>query len=88
MEPGRDRGVGLFDYHVTEQGIWAGSDTDRWNLELHQKLAFFPWSGGVQVPPSDIGELPNDIFLLGRSSGTTGTATPRCCTASTPVGRC
>jgi PKD repeat protein len=74
--PGRDRGIGLYDYHVTEQGIWAGSDTDRWNFELHQKLAFFPWAGGSQVPASEIGELPNDIFQLGRSSGTTGTVDP------------
>ncbi len=28
------------------------------------------------MPPSDIGDLPNDIFQLGRSSGTTGTVDP------------
>lgn len=71
--PTRTRGVGLFDYHVTEQGLWAGSDTDRWNNELHQRVAFFPWAGGVNVPTWDTGKLPNDVFLLGRSSGTTGT---------------
>ncbi|MCU1361929.1 MAG: domain containing protein, partial [Ilumatobacteraceae bacterium] len=48
--PGRDRGVGLFDYFVTSAGLWAGSDTDRWNDEARQKLAFFPWAGGSLVP--------------------------------------
>jgi PKD repeat protein len=74
--PGRDRGVGLFDYHVTDQGLWAGSDTDRWNDETRMKLAFFPWSTGTQVPSSEIGSLPNDIFQLGRTAGTTGTVDP------------
>ena len=74
--PGRERGVGLFDYHVTDAGIWAGSDTDRWNNELRQQLAFFPWAGGSLVPASGIGALPNDVVLLGRTTGTTGTTDP------------
>ncbi len=71
--PTRVRGVGLFDYFVTDQGIWAGSDTDRFNNELRQRLAFFPWPGGVNVPTWNTGKLPNDVYLLGRSAGTTGT---------------
>jgi PKD repeat protein len=71
--PTRTRGVGLYDYHVTDQGLWAGSDTDRWNNEERMKLAFFPWAGGVTVPTWDTGRLPNDVYLLGRSAGTTGT---------------
>ena len=71
--PNRDRGVGLFDYFVSDAGLWAGSDTDRWNNELRQKLAFFPWAGGSLVPASEIGALPNNVFLLGRTAGTTGT---------------
>ncbi len=74
--PTRTRGVGLFDYHVTPQGIWAGSDTDRFNNELRMKLAFFPWTGGTTVLGSEIGELPADIYALGRTSGTTGTDDP------------
>ena len=70
--PTRTRGVGLFDYHVTAQGIWAGSDTDRWNDELRMKLAFFPWNGGATVLGSEIGDLPADIYQLGRTSGTPG----------------
>ncbi len=70
--PTRTRGVGLFDYHITPQGIWAGSDTDRFNNELRGRLAFFPWTGGTLVPANDIGSLPNDVIQLGRTTGTTG----------------
>ncbi|MBI5087697.1 MAG: PKD domain-containing protein, partial [Actinobacteria bacterium] len=73
--PGRERGVGLFDYHITDAGVWAGSDTDRWNNEMRQRLAFFPWSGGSLVPANTIGTLPNNVFQLGRTAGTTGTDT-------------
>jgi PKD repeat protein len=70
--PTRDRGIGLFDYHVTPQGIWAGSDTDRWKGERRMKLAFFPWIGGKTVLESQIGDLPADIYQLGRTTGSTG----------------
>ena len=53
--------------------MWAGSDTDRWNNEVRQRLAFFPWSGGSPVPANATGTLPNNVVLLGRTSGTTGT---------------
>jgi PKD repeat protein len=58
---------------VTEQGIWAGSDTDRFNNELRARLAFFPFTGGSAVPANDIGELPNDVVSLGNTVGTVGT---------------
>jgi chitodextrinase len=74
--PGRERGVGLFDYFVTPQGIWAGSDTDRFNGELRKKLAFFPWAGGTLVSADSIGALPNDVYQLGRTSGASGTVDP------------
>ena len=51
--PGRTRGVGLFDYFVTEQGVWAGSDTDRFNNELRARLAFFPFADGSTVRQLD-----------------------------------
>ncbi|MGE3587478.1 MAG: PKD domain-containing protein [Ilumatobacteraceae bacterium] len=69
--PGRDRGVGVFDFHVTDAGLWAGSDTDRWAGEQRRKLAFFPWSGGVTIPENLIASLPGEVWLLGRTSGTT-----------------
>ena len=72
--PGRTRGIGLFDYFVTDQGIWAGSNTDRFNGELRARLAFFPWAGGKLVPVSQIGDLPNAVFGLGSATGTIGAA--------------
>ena len=63
--PGRPRGVGLFDYHVTAAGLWAGSDTDRFANELRQRLAFFPWSSGSLVPASQIGALPGQRHPAG-----------------------
>ena len=71
--PGRPRGVGLFDYHVTAAGLWAGSDTDRFGNELRQRLAFFPWAGGSSVPENGIGTLPGNVVMLGQTAGTTGT---------------
>src|SRR5690606_11435750 len=41
--PGRARGVGVFDFHVTPQGLWAGSDTNTWAGEQRRRLAFFPF---------------------------------------------
>jgi chitodextrinase len=75
--PGRTRGVGLFDYHVTDAGLWAVSDTDRWgNYEFRARLAFFPWDGGDEVPVPDIGDLPGQVMQLGRLEGSIGSADP------------
>jgi PKD repeat protein len=67
--PGRARGVGVFDFHVTAQGVWAGSDTLTWAGEQRRRLAFFPFAGGTTVPADVVGTLPNDVFTLGRVSG-------------------
>ncbi|HEX9645005.1 MAG TPA: PKD domain-containing protein, partial [Acidimicrobiia bacterium] len=68
-DPGRARGVGVFDFYVTDAGMWAGSDTLTWAGEQRNRLAFFPWAGGTVVPEDVGGELPNDVYLLGRTSG-------------------
>ena len=74
--PGRTRGVGVFDFLVTDTGMWAGSDTDRWGGELRSRLAFFPWNGGATVARDLAGELPNDVYLMGAStSASPGDAT-------------
>ena len=67
--PGRSRGVGVFDFHVTAAGLWAGSDTLTWAGEQRHRLAFFPFAGGIAVPPDVVGSLPNDVYTLGRLSG-------------------
>jgi len=65
-DPGRTRGVGVFDILLTDDGLWAGSDTDRWNNELRMKLALFPHFGGTTVEDHAVGSLPNHVDALGR----------------------
>ena len=65
-DPGRTRGVGVFDMLLTDQGLWAGSDTDRWNQELRMKLALFPSFNGTDVEDHIVGSLPNHVNALGR----------------------
>ncbi|MGH3486419.1 MAG: PKD domain-containing protein, partial [Actinopolymorphaceae bacterium] len=63
--PGRTRGVGVFDMVATSQGLWVGSDTDRiGNWEYHGRIAFFPLSGGTGVPRPSAGQLPSDIYSV------------------------
>lgn len=66
--PGRDRGVGVFDFLATSQGLWMGSDTDNTGGEWHQKLAMFPTAGGTTVPAWNTGTLPGDVYYGGASN--------------------
>jgi len=63
-DPGRTRGVGVFDFLVTDAGLWAGSDTARWAGEQHRKLALFPFAGGSTLDEYTIGSLANDVYSL------------------------
>ncbi len=63
--PGRTRGVGVFDLLATSQGLWMASDTDVAGDETHQKLAMFPVSGGKVLPAQNIGTLPGDVYSGG-----------------------
>jgi PKD repeat protein len=63
--PGRERGVGVFDILATSAGVWIGDDTDRVASELRQRLAFFPLSSGTTPPPNITGTLPTDVYALG-----------------------
>jgi PKD repeat protein len=63
--PGRTRGVGVFDLLATSSGLWVGSDTDRigpW--EYHARIAYFPLSGGTDVPRPSVGALPENVYLV------------------------
>ncbi len=62
--PGRERGVGLFDFDVTASEVWAGSDTDRWGSEYRPRVAGFPLVGGHDLPVERVGSLPADVVLL------------------------
>ena len=71
--PGRDRGVGVFDLLPTATGLWFGSDTDQVYEELHRKIAFFPLAGGSTPPMEKLGALPNDVYLVGSPTNTQNT---------------
>lgn len=64
--PGRAKGVGVFDMLATATGLWVGSDTDRiGGWEYHGRIAFFPLAGGTTLPAYETGELPGHVFLAG-----------------------
>ncbi|MEO8105864.1 MAG: PKD domain-containing protein [Actinomycetes bacterium] len=62
--PTRTRGVGVFDFHVTNTELWAGSDTSIWAGERRDRLAAFPWDGGLPLPSDRLGALPGDVVQL------------------------
>ncbi|MDN3352514.1 PKD domain-containing protein [Actinomadura sp. DC4] len=66
--PGRTRGVGVFDLLATQQGLWMASDTDETGGETHQKIALFPTSGGETLPAQYTGTLPGDVYSGGTAT--------------------
>lgn len=68
-DPGRARGVGVFDMYSTPTGLWVGSDTDRIGGETHRKIAFLPTSGGTVVGSTDPYALPGDLYDVPLSTG-------------------
>ncbi|MCZ3388009.1 MAG: PKD domain-containing protein [Actinomycetia bacterium] len=67
--PGRERGLGVFDFLPTESMLWAVSDTNTWAGEFRQRLAAFPVADGFSLPPDEIGRLPGDVWQLGAVPG-------------------
>jgi hypothetical protein len=67
--PGRARGVGVFDMLATATGLWVGSDTNRIGGETHRRIAFMPLAGGTSVPAWVSPSLPGTVLQLGRTSG-------------------
>ncbi|GAA4224927.1 hypothetical protein GCM10022254_05590 [Actinomadura meridiana] len=67
--PGRDKGVGVFDMLATDEGLWVGSDTDNIGGETHQKLALMPLTGGTTIPAYHTGELPGNVYYAGGIGG-------------------
>jgi hypothetical protein len=64
--PGRAKGVGVFDMLATPAGLWVASDTDRiGGWEYHGRIAFFPLAGGTAMPANATGDLPGHVFVAG-----------------------
>lgn len=68
--PGRARGVGVFDMLATSQGLWLGSDTSRIGGETHPRIALMPLAGGSAVPATTTPSLPGTVLQLGRTGST------------------
>lgn len=64
--PGRTRGVGVFDIVGVDDGVYIGSDTDLVRWIYHGRLAKFPTDGwsAFSIPPADQGALPGDVYRL------------------------
>ena len=68
--PGRAAGVGTFDIVGTPDGLFVGSDTDRFGGETRRKIAFLPLAGGTVVPPNVPYGLPNDLYRIDEATST------------------
>ncbi|MET9022271.1 PKD domain-containing protein [Actinopolymorpha sp. NPDC004070] len=63
--PGRTKGVGVFDMLATSAGLWVGSDTDRLgNWEYHARIGFMPLAGGTTPPRPTVGTIPGDVYAV------------------------
>ncbi|MCX6467515.1 MAG: PKD domain-containing protein [Pseudonocardiales bacterium] len=82
--PGRTRGVGVFELTATARGLYIGSDTDRFATEFHGRLALTPTAGGAALPADFTGQLPGDVYSLG--SGLTNSVVRRAFTGSATTG--
>ena len=68
-DPTRTKGVGVFDFLDTSQGLWVASDTDRiGNFQLKSRIArMLP--GGATYPMVRTTLLPNDVYTAGVAGG-------------------
>ena len=63
--PGRTKGVGVFDFLSTTQGLWVASDTDRiGSYQLKSRIARFN-PQGVAFPAVRTPSLPSDVYVGG-----------------------
>ncbi len=65
--PGRARGVGVFDMLAVPRGLLVGSDTQRLGGETHRRLGLFPIAGGRVPVVGQASVLPGDLYTLAAS---------------------
>jgi hypothetical protein len=63
--PGRTRGVGVFDILATSTGLWVGSDTNQFDGFTRPRIVFVPLAGGKAVPSTATQQLPGEVYLGG-----------------------
>lgn len=72
--PGRNPpGKSVYAILSTSEGIWVGSNTD-WvgnRKYKRQKIALFPWTGGIDAVSTQTGQLPGSVFV-GSSQNSAG----------------
>lgn len=67
--PTRDRGVGVFDFLVTPQGLWVASDTTRIGAGyLRSRIALLP-TGGTTFPGVRTPSLPGSVYNIKPTTG-------------------
>ena len=67
--PTRTRGVGVFDFLDTPQGLWVASDTDRIGSYAYRgRIALLP-PAVTTFPAQRRPSLPDDVHLLGAGGG-------------------
>lgn len=69
--PTRARGVGVWDFLPTTNGLWVGHDTARTGGEARKRIALFPLAGGTALPSDATGTLPGGVYLLGQPAAAT-----------------
>ncbi|MCW2781397.1 MAG: domain containing protein, partial [Marmoricola sp.] len=88
-DPTRTKGVGVFDFLNTPQGLWIASDTDRIGAFVYKgRIARMPQTGAT-FPALHTPTLPNDVFLGGNPSSISRrsfTGTSAGATTSVPTG--
>ncbi|MGD9957969.1 hypothetical protein [Nocardioides sp.] len=79
--PTRARGVGVFDFLFTSQGLWVASDTTVIGRVTRSRIALMPAAGTI-VPAINTPTLPTDVY----AAGTTGSSLTRRSYNGTTVG--
>ena len=68
-DPTRTKGVGVFDFLHTSQGLWVASDTDRIGSFQYKGRIARMLPGGTSYPAVKTTVLPNDVYTAAVAGG-------------------